>query len=453
MKSTDAWEVLIWLGKAKQNSGRAFDLMAKMKRDWENAGGLDAFDVVGYLQQLQDRGEQPLRLLHDIFDNRWWTRIWTIQEAVLCGRTIMVQGKHRMGIEDIQPFMTGQFAVATYPNQLRLETEDDEELRRRLLNSIRKIELWLIKYGIPWTNDMFPRLLDGMRAYQCTDNRDRVYGVLGLLSPEARDFSVDYAKSVTEVYIDVVAFHIEKMRDLTILSYAEVPPHTKSTPSTPSWCPDWVKPGSERLLKLCPGRTPLLRIGRATLYSATRGQPPIISINRQAASMKVDGFRIASIRGWTMLLTLFYIYNKQHSLIVRQVCDQLEIPTDGEVPSELRHLFWSTGTGDQCSRPDGYHRMTPAEFESRFLGSVSDESIVEGFRREASQEACGDRRILIVDGGYKLALGPWNAQRRDFICALFGGDCLYVLGDRDGRLKYIGEWYIHSRRPDCRLDR
>ena len=92
-----------------------------------------------------------------------------------------------------------------------------------------------------------------------SDDKDRVYGVLGMVNnnelrasvdlygtgprpprPSMRDFPVDYSKSVSEVYQDVVDFALSYDDNLYILCRYEARPDP--SPDLPSWAVDWRKP-------------------------------------------------------------------------------------------------------------------------------------------------------------------------------------------------------------------
>ena len=96
------------------------------------------------------------------------------------------------------------------------------------------------------------------REYGATDPRDKVYSVLGLArvpmtttaetpAPDLRTltFPVDYTKSVSEVYQDVVKYFVNRDRNLDILSILLTHRNSSSDNDLPSWVPDWRVPVSE----------------------------------------------------------------------------------------------------------------------------------------------------------------------------------------------------------------
>ncbi|KAI2634951.1 heterokaryon incompatibility protein-domain-containing protein [Hypomontagnella submonticulosa] len=78
-----------------------------------------------------------------------------------------------------------------------------------------------------------------------TDARDLVYGILGFtITPISQglpdvqrpSLKVDYSRSISKVYQDVVRYEIERTKSLGILDFAVSRP---ATSDLPSWTPDW----------------------------------------------------------------------------------------------------------------------------------------------------------------------------------------------------------------------
>ncbi|KAI1408238.1 heterokaryon incompatibility protein-domain-containing protein [Hypoxylon sp. FL1857] len=94
-------------------------------------------------------------------------------------------------------------------------------------------------------------LLDALVFSCCfgvTDPRDLVYGILGFttvpvsISQDVADthqptLTVDYGRSISEVYQDVVRYEISRTKSLWILDYVTSRP--ASSKELPSWTPDW----------------------------------------------------------------------------------------------------------------------------------------------------------------------------------------------------------------------
>jgi hypothetical protein len=83
-------------------------------------------------------------------------------------------------------------------------------------------------------------MLLSFRRKSSTDPRDKVHGIVGLTI--ARDdprFTIDYSRTVSEVYRDVAEYVITTTHNLGIISVAKGTVHPDSFPS---WVPDWSTP-------------------------------------------------------------------------------------------------------------------------------------------------------------------------------------------------------------------
>jgi hypothetical protein len=93
--------------------------------------------------------------------------------------------------------------------------------------------------------DPLSSLLPMSRGLQATDNRDRVYALIGIATDvDLTKFTVDYSKSVEDVFREVTIYLIRTSpygNNLDILGEAHhfEPPQSKTESSLPSWVPDW----------------------------------------------------------------------------------------------------------------------------------------------------------------------------------------------------------------------
>ena len=102
-----------------------------------------------------------------------------------------------------------------------------------------------LRYSVHWLKT----LQDGV-SFECGDPRDRVYGVLGIITsrttrlyvedrPEIKpqNFPISYEKTVSEVYQDVTRFLIDTDNNLDALTVFEDRRHRAK--DLPSWVSDW----------------------------------------------------------------------------------------------------------------------------------------------------------------------------------------------------------------------
>ena len=89
-------------------------------------------------------------------------------------------------------------------------------------------------------------ILQSRRGFAASDPRDRVFAHLGIAAPlpQSLDYkvNVDYAKSASEVYIDLAKTTILSTCSLDILRFVDTSWPAKRNFKLPSWVPDWSLP-------------------------------------------------------------------------------------------------------------------------------------------------------------------------------------------------------------------
>jgi hypothetical protein len=127
-----------------------------------------------------------------------------------------------------------------------------------------------LRYSAHWL-----RVLNEGINFEETDPRDKVYGVLGIITspttksyvesrPDIRhaEFPISYTKSVSEVYQDVVKYLINLDRNLDVLQIFES--RRNRAKDLPSWVTDWRQCNKRSIVHCAPDDKPEReRIGNA----------------------------------------------------------------------------------------------------------------------------------------------------------------------------------------------
>ncbi|KAF5012346.1 hypothetical protein FDECE_1573 [Fusarium decemcellulare] len=189
------------------------------------------------------------------FATPWWTRVWTVQEFVLAKKVIFQCGKHQIDAQVVQQafqnlvtherkccWVARRAANGSASGFLDTPSKANggltlytATLRMNNLNTIVNNESFRV-------NDMLG-IISLFRTRQCSDPRDRVFGLSGLRlsNGHVQDLvPTDYTISTTLLYTDLALAAIEKDKNLDVLSHVIHGPSARlQTGGLPSWVPDW----------------------------------------------------------------------------------------------------------------------------------------------------------------------------------------------------------------------
>jgi hypothetical protein len=118
------------------------------------------------------------------------------------------------------------------------------DYQKRALRDSRLLDRWQSSKAY---NMRFLDMLEVTQNLLYTDERDRIYAILGLpydsfypLSTALRNVQPDYSKSTTQVFIDIASLCVENYELPRVLSQKDV--SRQYTLPLPSWVPDWSWP-------------------------------------------------------------------------------------------------------------------------------------------------------------------------------------------------------------------
>jgi hypothetical protein len=295
-----AASVHAWLGEEDDHTPRSFALIRALARICVDTGRhervkslkhitpniLEAAGLENSSEIYADRGhwDSVIRL----FQRRYFSRTWIIQEVTFGQRIIAICGSHTINWRDIT-IVSEFLTVTTWTRWIS--------------------KRWLVEARQPnlQSNHAVPNLLDAnkgakqagvkdtmlyslirFRRFQATDPRDKVYALLGIAKDSVRGksrFNPAYGKPTEEVYIQAAIQILEDSDDLLLLAHAEgetfrQPQHR----SLPSWVPDWS----------CECVTGLGVTGYRR-YSAAGDLQRSLVIHERAKSLVVKGIRLDDI--------------------------------------------------------------------------------------------------------------------------------------------------------------
>lgn len=154
-----------------------------------------------------------------LFHQKYWTRLWIIQEIILARRILVRLGKYQIEWDDLIKFCTS-------PPTLGSGDTDTiscySVLKKFNMTTPRKIlqqrnDIIQTRFGTN-TNKCYQRpLFELLQTYQqscCSDVRDKVFELYSLSLPCCRQHSpVDYAQASGEVLKSVLLHHLISHQD------------------------------------------------------------------------------------------------------------------------------------------------------------------------------------------------------------------------------------------------
>ncbi|KAH6847176.1 heterokaryon incompatibility protein-domain-containing protein [Chaetomium sp. MPI-CAGE-AT-0009] len=180
--------------------------------------------------------------LMNMFAHPWFSRVWVIQEIVLAKTAVVLASEQPLQFDHIATFAR---MLTSHPYNVVLQRSTGPGIRD---DAIWGVGHAAIMATLTETRDD-PRaglalLLGTFANFRATEDRDRVYGLLGLLPADDADqphLQPDSSKTVEALYMDV-ARHLIPTSPHETLSFAGIG-YRRKLESLPSWAPDWTSLG------------------------------------------------------------------------------------------------------------------------------------------------------------------------------------------------------------------
>jgi Heterokaryon incompatibility protein (HET) len=240
----EAASVLVWLGEEVGGTGRAIDGMSKWLKEVRNNTTKRGF-IASY-SDIEDH--LPTDDVCDLLTRPWYGRVWTLQEAILARRITFLVGGHALDWDFLERFVkeiqrNDPFQRSRLAETLRALQVNGSNVCNAM-SAVPNIRVCKSTYDFKF----FPHLLRMCRGRDCFDPKDRVYGILGILTKDLqRDFTADPSENdtVTDVYIPFAILMLQSDVSFQALSMVE---STVRDPTLPSWCPDFHQRSEAKML-------------------------------------------------------------------------------------------------------------------------------------------------------------------------------------------------------------
>ncbi|KAI8629525.1 heterokaryon incompatibility protein-domain-containing protein [Xylariaceae sp. FL1651] len=269
------FQVIIWLGPNGPPSSNTLKRLARdvtSFRDWKPPSkmpeqldwaprGLSPDDAVeelfdkaySMMYALSDDGEDDalrlqwlfgrsyvrlLRALKELLSRPWFRRTWTLQEACFHANPLVFAGLHAIGLEYLLAF----FRVLRGEHRHLLASQGARRLF--VLERIRMMRQAILNpqsEDCPWKKEpaeVLTLMLQLTPGKLCTDPRDHLYGLVGLIEflghDLPRDLWPNYHLTYENVCWQYAIFILETTQDLRLLDCSR-----HDLQEVPSWVPDF----------------------------------------------------------------------------------------------------------------------------------------------------------------------------------------------------------------------
>lgn len=197
---------ILWVGEATEDSDQALSTVQYFGDQVEVAlNGIfgdspDAAQPDWWMPRKKlPYNERTWQSLRTFFERSWFRRVWCLQEMQLTRQQAILQ----CGQTTVPWHLIFKAIAVLSENHQRSQYLRLDELRLSVENL----------YG-----QDFARILRGVTDRECSDPRDKVYGVLSLAPPSvARLIQPDYSLPVSEVYKQAFVAYFQQCRDLSMI--------------------------------------------------------------------------------------------------------------------------------------------------------------------------------------------------------------------------------------------
>ncbi|KAK6703195.1 hypothetical protein SNK04_013083 [Fusarium graminearum] len=318
----DAWSVVAWLGEPSFQSDSAIQLI----RDFADLSKTNSGSQIESCLRREPEflGKGCWLALHDLMERPYWSRLWIIQEMIMGASATWI----RCGSASIDwvSFCSG---LAFLEENLWL-VKDELLVRERLAVTKKNGPAWsvmgihLVYQDLSILSEReekggqypsFGRLLDIANDAECSNPRDKVYGLVGMMSiPVSSSLRPDYTLPVNQVYAATARTFIEVDGNLEPIRDGNLWGPSKG----PSWAADWLWEGrirSSRAENQLWGPTRLFpRLGPEALlqtpYNASGDTRHDAAFSIDGSILTCSGFIVDSISGLSARGTGYFDLDK-----------------------------------------------------------------------------------------------------------------------------------------------
>jgi hypothetical protein len=401
----------------------------------------------------------PCHVLQTMMDNRWWKRVWTIQEVVFPPSRTIIWGKQSLP----WTFLESLEGIIGYWHQMGAPSFYIPEILRSHQLSGQVWAITMYRHRHKNTIDISPLDVFWRFSYRQTSNPcDMIFALLSFLfdsEKEKLQLIPDYSLSTATVFRQVTLKLIRALGNLKPLIGIRGQP--KKTQGLPSWTVDWVD-ADENELHL---RRYWDTAFRYSWFSCDQNQALYLETDGSGYVLSLRGHKVGIVK--TVMEAPLQHYPQQVLSdsparvieVIRQWRRSLNLneKLDPATPAEgtLEDSFWKATTGGVLTRKTNEvtRLITAADYPAFFRFYTSNhDSVCSCEIYNTLSTTLTNQSLLMTEGG-RLGLGPWTTARGDEVWIVEGSRVPLVFRPKKmkqpavlGILHYtfVGDGYLHE---------
>lgn len=244
----EAKQVLVWLGQASPDEEAAITMMPAITKILAvNApkGALSpsiptTFEAIG----LPPYSHSVWTALGSIMSRSWFSRVWTLQEAVLPPKARVLCGSREIAWETLVEFasIVNQNCGSHFINWTMTGDPDIAAPHHNGYDAVYLVDhcrdgLKKDVYGVP-----LKLLLNASRRREAQNPVDMIFGMLGMAARGlVRDFAINMLLPPVALYVEFARYYLRNEVYECIVNHTET---LERLPGLPSWCPNLASPAA-----------------------------------------------------------------------------------------------------------------------------------------------------------------------------------------------------------------
>ncbi|KAH6878060.1 heterokaryon incompatibility protein-domain-containing protein [Alternaria rosae] len=446
-----ATEVNVWLGRGEKNVIKSAiecsKLIANACREFSLAHNLDLDE-----DETLAAVEIPITVftvtvcggLEELFTRPLFTRVWCVQEVLLARDALVIWGEHELPWKDVG--LTASWIVSKWA-----ACEGDGELGS-LLTTIDVGDVYDM-YDFDHFGASLLETLSDFRRFQSTDPKDKVYGLISLVSnePDIGSIIPDYEKSVADVYAETALHILTVTQQLPVFGQISHDADYDGEDGYRSWAPRWD----------CSFNTTTIgsKFGVSGIGACSRRETQNIAAKHiEGGQLYLTGIIYAAVTIVDSTFDMKALIQpeglRRHRLLAK-TCEEIDWD-DPEKDTTLHNLARTLTAGystdddslktlDNKSLSAHYERFRNF-FEWWQTSQTADWNDVRGDAQRYRSTLiirCQNRRFFLISK-YNYGIGPACMREGDIVVVLYGGDAPFVLRPKSDKYLMLGEAYVDS---------